>query len=254
MKAEELFNLTGRVALVTGAGSGLGARFAKILSDNGAKVVLMGRRHAAIEAVANTLSHAHCVAGDVQNRDDIIRAFDEAEKAFGTVDILVNNAGIATAGKAVEITETDYRMMNATNLDSVWFATQICAQRLLANKQTGAIINIASILGFGVQKGVSTYAISKAAVVQLTKAFGAELAHKGIRVNAIAPGYITTDINRDYLASDKGQLMLKAIPAGFYGDPSDLDGALLLLASNASRFMAGATITVDGGHVSLLGS
>ena len=247
-----IFDLTGRVALVTGAGSGLGARFAKVLDDNGAKVVLMGRRREALEAVAQTLKNAHIVQGDVQKREDIVRAFDEAEKVFGTVDVLVNNAGIATAAKAVEISETDYRGMMATNLDSVWFASQICATRLLAKKQQGAIINVASILGFGVQKGVSTYAISKAAVVQMTKAFAVELANRGIRVNAIAPGYITTDINRDYLESEKGQAMVKVIPAGFYGDPSDLDGALLLLASNAGRFMSGSVITVDGGHITTI--
>lgn len=247
-----IFDLTGRVALVTGAGSGLGARFAQVLDENGAKVVLMGRRREALESIASTLKNAHSVQGDVQKREDIARAFDEAEKAFGTVDLLVNNAGIASAAKAVEISETDYHSMMTTNLDSVWFASQICATRLLAKKQQGAIINIASILSFGVQKGVATYAISKAAVVQMTKAFALELANRGIRVNAIAPGYITTDMNRDYLASDKGQAMLKTIPAGFYGNPADLDGALLLLASNAGRFISGSVITVDGGHSTVI--
>jgi len=156
---------------------------------------------------------------------------------------------VVTSGRAVELSEDDWRRVIGTNLDAVFFWSQESARRLLAAGKSGAIVNIASMLGLSVAKGVASYAASKAGVIQLTKAMALELASKGIRVNAIAPGWIVTDLNRDYLASEQGAAIEREIPLGRFGEARDLDGALLLLASDAGRFITGATIVVDGGQV-----
>ena len=253
MKASELFDLSGRVALVTGASSGLGARFAEVLAANGAAVGLVARRHDRLAAVKSRIEaaggHAVAVEADVLDRAAMDRAFDAVTAAFGTVTILVNNAGVAHANRAVDMPETEWRRVLGTNLDAVFFWAQEAARRMLAAEASGAIVNIASVLGFGVSKGVVAYATAKAGVVQLTKALGLELAFKGIRVNAIAPGWFVTDLNRDYLASDAGDKLKREIPTGRFGQDGDLDGALLLLASDTGRYIAGATIVVDGGQM-----
>ncbi|MBO0751936.1 MAG: SDR family oxidoreductase, partial [Bradyrhizobiaceae bacterium] len=176
-------------------------------------------------------------------------AFDAVEAEFGTVTILINNAGIAHAGRAIEMGHDEWRRVLGTNLDAVFFWAQEAANRMLLAGKRGAIVNIASVLGFGVAKGVVGYTTAKAGVVQLTKALGLELAFKGIRVNAIAPGWFVTEINRDYLASEAGEKLKRDIPTGRFGEDGDLDGALLLLASDAGRFIAGSTIVVDGGQM-----
>ena len=176
-------------------------------------------------------------------------AFDAAEKNFGTVTILVNNAGVAHSGRAVELPEAEWRRILSTNLDAVFFCAQEAARRMLAARTGGAIVNIASVLGLGVAKGVIAYATAKAGVIQLTKALALELAFKGIRVNAIAPGWIVTDLNRDYLSSEQGAALKREIPTGRFGEERDLDGPLLLLASDAGRYMTGATLVADGGQV-----
>lgn len=253
MKASELFDLKGRTALVTGASSGLGAHFARVLAHNGARVVLAARRRDRLDKVAAAITaaggSAAVVEADVLDRAAMTAAFDAAEAAFGTVTILVNNAGIAHAGRAVEMTEQEWRRVLGTNLDAVFLWAQEAANRMLASGQRGSIINVASVLGFGVAKGVVAYTTAKAGVIQLTKALALELAFKGIRVNAIAPGWFVTEINRDYLASEAGDKLKREIPAGRFGEDGDLDGALLLLASDAGRFIAGTTIVVDGGQV-----
>jgi 3-oxoacyl-[acyl-carrier protein] reductase len=253
MKASELFDLTGRVALVTGASSGLGARFAEVLAANGAAVGLVARRLDRLDDVAARIKAAGgrtiAVAADVTDRAAMSRAFDAVEAAFGAVTILVNNAGIAHAGRAVELAESEWRRVLDTNLDAVFFWSQEAARRMLAAGKPGAIVNIASVLGFGVAKGVVGYTTAKAGVVQLTKALGLELAFKGIRVNAIAPGWFVTEINRDYLSTEAGQKLKRDVPVGRFGADGDLDGALLLLASDAGRYIAGATIVVDGGQM-----
>jgi 3-oxoacyl-[acyl-carrier protein] reductase len=253
MKASELFDLTGRVALVTGASSGLGARFATVLAENGAAVALVARRADRLDTLKSDLvaagGKAVAIEADVLDRSAMIRAFDEAERALGTVTILVNNAGVAHSGRAVDLPETEWRRVLSTNLDAVFFWSQEGARRMLAAGRKGAIINIASVLGFGVSKGVIAYTTAKAGVVQVTKALGLELAFKGVRVNAIAPGWFVTEINRDYLMSEEGRKLTRDIPVGRFGRDGDLDGALLLLASDAGSYMAGATIVVDGGQV-----
>ena len=253
MTAAELFNLKGRVALVTGASSGLGVRFAEVLAREGAAVALVARRTDRLAAVKTRIEQAGgraiAVGADVLDRNAMARAFDEAEKAFGTVTILVNNAGVAHSGRAVELPEAEWRRVVGTNLDAVFFWAQEAARRMLAAGTGGAIVNVASVLGFGVSKGTVAYAVAKAGVIQLTKALGLELAFKGVRVNAIAPGWIVTEMNRDYLLSAQGAAIKREIPVGRFGEERDLDGALLLLASDAGRFIAGATIVVDGGQM-----
>jgi 3-oxoacyl-[acyl-carrier protein] reductase len=189
------------------------------------------------------------IEADVLDRAAMTRAFDQAERALGTVTILVNNAGVAHADRAVELSEEKWRRVLSTNLDAVFYWAQEGARRMLAANKKGAIVNIASVLGFGVSKGVIAYTTAKAGVVQITKALGLELAFKGVRVNAIAPGWFVTEINRDYLASEEGRKLTRDIPVGRFGRDGDLDGALLLLASDAGRFIAGATIVVDGGQM-----
>jgi NAD(P)-dependent dehydrogenase (short-subunit alcohol dehydrogenase family) len=251
--AAELFDLKGRVALVTGASSGLGVRFAEVLAGAGASVALIARRADRLKSVQARIEQsggrAIVIAADVTDRQAMARAFDEAEKAFGTVTILVNNAGVVHSGRAVELAEEEWRRVVGTDLDAVFFWAQEAARRMLSAGKTGTIVNIASVLGFGVAKGTAAYAVAKAGVVQLTKALGLELAFKGVRVNAIAPGWIVTDINRDYLASEQGAAIKREIPVGRFGEERDLDGALLLLVSDAGRFIAGTTIVVDGGQM-----
>ncbi len=257
MKAAEMFSLKGRVALVTGASSGLGAQFARALADNGAAVALVARRAERLKALKDEIDgkggKAVAIEADVTDRAAMTRAFDEAEKAFGTVTILVNNAGIAQSSKrAIEVTAEEWRKVLSVDLDAVFYNAQEAARRMLAAKQPGAIINIASVLGLGVSKGVAAYAVAKAAVVQVTKALAVELAFKGVRVNAIAPGWFVTEINDKYLTGEAGDALKRAIPMGRFGKDGDLDGALLLLASDAGSYITGATIVADGGQVVMI--
>ena len=251
MKPNELFDITGRVALITGASSGLGAHFAEVLAENGAKVVLVARRAERLTSLKQKIEaaggQAIAAEADVLDRAAMGRAFDAAEKAFGTITILVNNAGITHADRAHEMPEETWRNVLGTNLDAVLYWAQEAAKRMIAAKKPGAIVNIASILGFNVAKGVAAYSVAKAGVVQLTKALAIELAFRGVRVNAIAPGFIVTEINDEYLKSRPE--MTRNIPAGRFGETKDLDGALLLLCSNAGAFMAGSTVVVDGGQI-----
>ena len=253
MKAADMFNLTGRVALVTGASSGLGRQFARALADNGAAVALVARRTDRLLDLQQDIEakggKALAIEADVTDRAAMVAAFDAAEKAFGTVTILVNNAGVAQQSvRATEVTAEEWRRVLGVDLDAVFYWAQEGARRMIAAKKPGAIVNIASVLGFGVSKGTTAYAVAKAAVVQTTKALSVELAFKGIRVNAIAPGWFVTEINDTYLESEAGSALKRDIPMGRFGNEGDLDGALLLLVSDAGAYMAGATIVVDGGQ------
>jgi len=253
MKAAEMFSLKGRVALVTGASSGLGVQFAKALADNGASIALVARRADRLKSLKDEIEKkggkAVAIEADVTDSAAMTRAFDAAEKAFGTVGILVNNAGIAHGGRAVDMPPEEWRKVLSTNLDAVFFWAQEAARRMLAAKTQGSVVNIASVLGLAVSKGAVAYATAKAGVVQVTRALAVELAFKGVRVNAIAPGWFVTEMNDDYLAGEAGAAIKREIPMGRFGNAGDLDGALLLLASDAGSYITGATIVVDGGQV-----
>ena len=253
MKASELFDLTGRVAMVTGASSGLGTQFARALADNGAAIALVARRADRLAALRDEIvgkgGRAVAIEADVNDRDAMLKAFDAAEAALGTVTILINNAGIAHGGRAVELSPEDWRRVLTTNLDAVFYWAQEAAKRMLAANKKGSIVNIASVLGLMVAKGGVAYAAAKAGVVQVTKALAVELAFKGIRVNAIAPGWFVTEMNDTYLNGEAGAKIKREVPMGRFGTMGDLDGALLLLASDAGAYMAGATLVVDGGQV-----
>jgi|HubBroStandDraft_4_1064222.scaffolds.fasta_scaffold28243_2 3-oxoacyl-[acyl-carrier protein] reductase len=253
MTGTHIFNLDGKVAMVTGASSGLGLRFAQCLAENGAAVALVARRADRLKTLAAQIEKAGGKAipieADVRDRAAMAQAFDAAEALLGPVTILVNNAGVAHSGRAVEMPEDEWRRVLSVNLDAVFFCAQEAARRMLAAGKAGAIVNIASVLGLGVGKGAVAYATAKAGVIQLTKAMALELAFKGIRVNAIAPGWFVTDLNREYLAGEAGVKLKREIPIGRFGEEGDLDGPLLLLASDAGRFVTGATIVADGGQI-----
>jgi len=254
MKASQMFDLTGRVALVTGASSGLGVQFARALADNGASVALVARRADRLSALRDEIEarggRAVAIEADATNREAMLRAFDTAEAALGTVTILVNNAGVAQkALRAIDVSPEEWRRVLSLDVDAVFYWAQEAARRMLAAKVQGSIVNIASVLAFGTGKGVASYATAKAAVVQITKSLAVELAFKGVRVNAIAPGWFVTEINDKFLETEAGTALKRDIPMGRFGESGDLDGALLLLASNAGRYITGATILVDGGQV-----
>jgi NAD(P)-dependent dehydrogenase (short-subunit alcohol dehydrogenase family) len=251
--AATLFDLTGRVAFVTGASSGLGRNFALALAHAGAKVAIAARRAERLEALAAEIAafdgRALPVALDVTDEKSVQRAVDEAETELGAIAILVNNAGVAVTKSFLEQGESDWRHVLATNLDGAWRVAHAIANRMASHGHGGSIINIASVLGFRVSSHLSAYGAAKAALISLTQTMALELARHKIRVNAIAPGYIETEINCDFLHSPSGQNLLKRVPMRRFGETSDLDGALLLLASDAGRYMTGSTVVVDGGHM-----
>lgn len=241
--------LAGQRALVTGASSGLGLHFARLLASEGAEVVLGARRVSACADAAAAIraggGQARAVVLDVTDAASVAAAFAEV----GPCAIIINNAGIAGGGRALETAAEDWARVIDTDLSGVFRVAQAGAQALVAAGQGGAIVNIASILGLRVAGGVAAYAAAKAGVVQLTRALALEWARHGIRVNALCPGYIETDINRDFFATDAGKALIGRIPQRRLGQPADLDGALMLLASEAGRYITGAEIVVDGGHL-----
>jgi NAD(P)-dependent dehydrogenase (short-subunit alcohol dehydrogenase family) len=249
----DLFSLKNKTALVTGASSGLGWCFATTLAQAGADVVIAARRQSKLEEVKAALeskgANAVAVSMDVTDADSIQAGFQTAEAALGGIDILVNNAGIAKTEKALDISESEWDEMINTNLRGAWLVAQTAAKHMTARGRGGNIINIASILGFRVATGVASYIAAKTALVGLTRALALEWARHDIRVNAIAPGYILTEMNREFFRSDASKKVIRKIPQRRIGQPSDLDGALLLLASDASSYMTGSTIVVDGGHL-----
>ena len=253
MRAAQIFDLAGQVALVTGASSGLGERFARVLAANGAKVVCLARRRERLDKLAADIKasggEALAVAADVTDRDAMALAFDVALENYGAVTVLVNNAGIARQTRFLDQPESVWRETMAVNLDAVYTNAQMAAQRMVAGKTAGSIINIASILGHNVGRSLSAYAVAKAGVVQLTRAMALELAQHNIRVNSIAPGYFVTEINEEFLTSEKGAAFAAQVPLGRFGAKGDLDGTLLLLASGAGAFITGASIVVDGGQL-----
>ena len=247
------FDLRGRTALVTGASSGLGRHFARVLAAHGAAVALAARRVERLEALASEIRDAggvaHPVRMDVTDAPSVATGLDAVQNALGVPDVLVNNSGIARPATTLEVTEDDWAGVVGTNLEGAWRVAQGTARRMVDAGRPGTIVNVLSILAFGVARGLGSYAASKAGLLQLTRTMATELARYRIRVNAIAPGYVLTEMNREYFASDAGQAMTKRIPQRRIGDLSELDGALLLLASDASSYMTGSTIVVDGGHL-----
>lgn len=252
----EMFSLAGKSALVTGASSGLGRHFANVLAKAGAKVVLAARRLDRLEEQANQLRadghEAFAVAMDVTDRASVDQAFAAADDACGPLSVLVNNAGIADPVYFTQMSEESWRSVLDVNLDGVFRVAQEGARRMQAGGG-GSIINIASVLGLGVVKTLAHYCASKGAVIQLTKAMALELARGGVRVNAIAPGYISTEMNADFLVSDEGTKLLSKVPMVRAGQLSELDGPLLLLASDAGSYMTGTVVSVDGGTILSLG-
>jgi 3-oxoacyl-[acyl-carrier protein] reductase len=248
----DAFDLSGKVALVTGASQGLGRRFAAVLAEHGAVVGLAARQVEKLQDLEHEIvtagGRAASVALDVTALPAIEQAFERVEQALGPVDVLVNNAGVAVSKGVLEQTEADWDRVIDTNLKGAFFAAQAAARRM-ASRGGGSIVNIASVLALDVVGHLAPYAASKGGLWQLTRTMALELARAKVRVNALAPGYMTTEINRDFLATEAGQRMLRKIPQRRFGDPEDLDGALLLLASDASRYMTGSVIVVDGGFM-----
>jgi NAD(P)-dependent dehydrogenase (short-subunit alcohol dehydrogenase family) len=249
-------NLEGKVALVTGASSGLGRRFAQVLSQAGAKVVLASRRterlkelRAQIEADGGA---AHVVALDVTDYASIKAAVAHAETEAGTIDILVNNSGVSTTQKLLDVTPEAFAHTFDTNTRGAFFVAQEVAKRMIMRGQQNGnpcyrIINIASMAGLKVLPQIGLYAMSKAAVVHMTRAMALEWGRHGINVNAICPGYIDTELNHQHWDTDKGRKLVSMMPRQRLGQPQDLDGLLLLLAADESQFMNGSVIAADDG-------
>ncbi len=250
--AGDRFRLDGRIVLVTGASSGLGMHFAQLLASVGARVALAARRADKLQAVVDTIvqagGEARALSLDVTDGASVRQCFD-ALSSWGAPDVLVNNAGVTVTRPLLEQTEADFDSVLGTNLKGNWLVATEAARRMVAAGQGGSIINVASILGERVAGGVAPYAISKAGVIQATKAMALELARHRIRVNALLPGYVVTDLNRDFLHSEAGDKLRARIPSRRFGEMADLDGPLLLLASDAGAAMSGATVAVDGAHL-----
>ncbi len=244
------FDLTGRVALVTGASQGLGRHFARTLAARGAAVGLAARQAERLDAlraeIEGTGGRAFAASLDVLDARSIENAVAAVEDALGPLDVLVNNAGVAVTKPFLDQTEADWDKVVGTNLKGAFLVAQTVA-RGMAARGRGSIVNVASVLAFDVIGQLAPYAASKGGLVQLTRSMALELARNGVRVNALAPGYIETEINREFFQTPAGQRMIQRIPQRRLGQVADLDGALLLLASDASRYMTGSTILVDGG-------
>ncbi|MBR0666822.1 SDR family oxidoreductase [Roseomonas hellenica] len=247
---DRLFSLGGRTALVTGASGTLGGHFARVLHGAGARVALAARRTEATARLAAELGDgAVPVPLDVTDAGSIAACYAAAEAAFGEAcSIIVNNAGIAVTKPVLEMAPEDFDGVLDVNLRGCFLVAQEGARRLVAAKRPGSIVNIASVLGTRIIPGVAGYTAAKAGLLHMTRQMAVEFARYGIRVNAIAPGYVASDINAGFFASEPGQAMLKRVPQRRLGTPEDLTGPLLLLASDAGAHMTGSTITVDGGH------
>ena len=251
-----LFDLTGKNALVTGASSGLGRHFAQVLTAAGARVAIAARRTERLEELQTEIEsyggRALPVELDVRDAVSVRAAVGCAETELGPIHLLINNAGVADSKPLLELAEEDWDRVVDTNLKGAWLVAQETARHMVRLEHGGTIVNVASILGLSGSGQVASYCAAKAGLINLTRAMAAELARHDIRVNALAPGYVVTDINRDFLQSPAGESLLRRIPQRRFAEPSDLDGPLLLLASEASRYMTGAVVTVDGGQSAIL--
>ena len=252
MTALPSFDLADQVALVTGASSGIGRHLAELLAIAGAKVALAARRIDRLAEAAHKIeaTGGQClpVACDVTRSDSVAAAVAVAENTLGALTILVNNAGVVVAKPVLQHTEEEWDYVVDTNLKGAWLMAREFAQHLVDRQRPGRIVNIASVLGVRTIARVPSYTAAKAGLIHLTGVLAMELARYGILVNAIAPGYVETDFNRDFLRSDAGKKLEARIPLRRVGRPDDLDGAMLLLASPAGAYITGAVIAVDGGH------
>lgn len=252
-KQLSVFSLEGKVALVTGASSGIGRHMAKTLANAGAHVIVVARRVDKLEALVSELKQqggkADAVALDVTSTQSVQACFDEIEKIAGAPDIVVSNAGTTVGKPALLQTEEDWDFVLNTNLKGCWMVDTEAARRLVKHQKKGSIINIASILGERVAGAVAPYSASKAGVIQMTKSLALEFARYGIRVNAILPGYVKTDLNTEFLSSEAGKKLESRVPFRRFGQMDDMDGPLLLLASEAGHAMTGTAIPVDWGHL-----
>ena len=242
------FDLSGKTALVTGASSGLGDHFARCLGAAGAAVVLAARRADRLASLRAELAKKNIAAKAVDLDVTSSKSIAAALEAAGPIDIIVNNAGISIVKPALEMPEEDWDAVVATNLRGAWLVAQGAARRWVAEKKPGVIVNIGSILGLRTVGQVAPYNASKAGLIHLTRALAMEWARYHIRVNAICPGYIETEMNSAFWKTPGGQKLIERIPQRRIGKPEELDGALLLLASDGGSFMTGSIVTVDGGH------
>jgi 2-dehydro-3-deoxy-D-gluconate 5-dehydrogenase len=252
VRASELFDISGEVVLVTGGGTGMGFAMARALAMNGAKLALAGNDPDSLQAGVNTIAalggEAISVPMDVRRDDMICEAYDLIEAALGPVSVLVNNAGIAHRDKATHLTRETLRNVMAVNVEGAYMVAQEAARRMIRDGRGGSIINISSVLSEMAQRQVSAYGASKAAVSQLTRCLALEWAKHGIRVNEIRPGWFETGLTAPFLKGPGAKVMAGQNPTGRLGDMNDLAGVVLLLASKASAYMTGSSITVDGGH------
>lgn len=248
----ERFALEGRVALVTGAGSGIGQHFAEVLARAGAKVACVARRVERVDAVAEGIRAAGGAAFacrmDVADRASIGKALDEIEANLGTVDILVNNAGLSDPALFQEMTPEQWTSLLDVNLSGPFYVGQMVAQRLIATGKPGSIINIGSILGHLAYPAFVNYGTTKSALMHMTSYMALDLLPHGIRVNALAPGYFPSEMTNPFYESEAGIAAIASLPSKRLGRPQELDGPLLLLASDASSFVNGTVLTVDYGH------
>lgn len=247
-----LFDLEGQAAIVTGASSGLGRQFALTLARAGAKVALAARRTERLGELARQIEafdgRAIPVPLDVTDANSIRACVETAETELGPISILINNAGTAVTKPIFEQEEADWDLVMDTNLKGCWLMAQEVARHMVKLGHGGSIVNIASVLGILGASDVPSYCAAKAGLINLTRAMSVELARHDIRVNALAPGYVETEMTQEFLNSDAGRGVVKRLPQRRHGMPEDLDGALLLLASKASRYMTGSVIVVDGGQ------
>jgi NAD(P)-dependent dehydrogenase (short-subunit alcohol dehydrogenase family) len=245
-----VFDLRGKTALITGASSGLGVHFAGVLADARANLILAARRAEALERVAADIrarSSGTVVTLSLDVTDSASVA--AASAAVADVDILVNNAGVVRSAAALDQSEADWDEVVDTNLKGAFLVAQAAAKAMRTSKKGGCIINVASILGVRQAGAVLPYAVSKAGVIQMTKVLALELARFNVRVNALVPGYFDTELNREFWQTDAGQALIRRVPQRRLGRLTDLNGPLLLLASDASCFMTGSVLAVDGGHL-----